>query len=411
MQQEALLALVGCSILQLPIWGAAMTFGILQEAYGRELDLDSSETGVIGTTMNGVIYLAMPVLFTLLDGGLLTQRRPLIAIIGVVIAATAWVASSFATTLAQLLSLQGVLAAIGTTMLYSSSTMYLDERFSAGRATAYGAILSSKNIVGTAGPLMISALIQRIGIRWTLRVWALIVLVIGLIGFSIIPRSKSNPRTEPKPVHWGFLKHRTFWIYTIANISFSSGYGLPQTYLPSYARDVSQLSPLLSSLVLTLFNAPGIISCVGVGLLSDKFSFSGSMNVLLVAAGSAIFTLCLWGLGDAQSTGVLIAYAMAYGFFASAFSSTWGGWIKDFEAEADRNEEIVNTGMLYGFFNGARGIGYLLGGVAGVELLKVGSVSHTGGYGTQYGGVVLFTGVSAVVGALSVVQKCAKRVL
>lgn len=299
-----------------------MTFGILQEAYGRQLDFDSSKTGVIGTTMNGVMYLAMPILFTLLDGGFLTQWRRLIAVIGILIASVAWVSSSFATSLGQLIALQGVLAAIGSTMLYSSSTMYLDERFTAGRATAYGAILSAKNIVGTGGPLLISFLVQQLGVRWALRIWASIVLTTGLIGLSIIPAS-SSIRPESKPVHWSFLKHRTFYVYTIANIAFSSGYGLPQTYLPSYARDVSQLSPLLSSLVLTLFNAPGIISCVGIGLLSDKFAFSGSMNVLIVAAGSSLFTLCLWGPGAAQSTGVLIGYAMAYGFFASAFSSTW----------------------------------------------------------------------------------------
>lgn len=61
--------------------------------------------------------------------------------------------------------------------------------------------------------------------------------------------------------------------------------------------------------------------------------------------------------------------------------------------------------MLYGFFNGARGIGYLLGGVAGVELLDVGNVAQSGGYGTQYGAVILFTGVSAMLGGSSVVQK------
>lgn len=67
--------------------------------------------------------------------------------------------------------------------------------------------------------------------------------------------------------------------------------------------------------------------------------------------------------------------------------------------------------MLYGFFNGARGIGYLLGGVAGVELLEVGGVGSESkiGYTTQYGTVILFTGLSAVLGGSGMIQKVCTR--
>lgn len=301
-----------------------MTYGILQEAYGSDPAYSeyASATGVIGTTMNGVMYLAMPFLFTALDGGMLTKHRSSIAYIGIAIATAAWLGSSFALTLPQLIVSQGVLAAIGSTLLYSSSTMYLDQYFTTNRATAYGAIFSTKNIVGSAGPIMISAMVQHLGVQWTLRVWSLIVLISGLAGMWIIPKTTTS-ELQPHPVHWSFLKHKTFYIFSIANIAFTAGYGLPQTYLPSYTRDITQLSPTLSSVMLTLFNAPGIVSCVGIGLLNDRYAFTSSVNVSMVAAGSCAFTLLLWGLGPASSVATVVIYSMGYGFFASAFSSTW----------------------------------------------------------------------------------------
>lgn len=301
-----------------------MTFGVYQEAYNSDPDFadSTSLTGIIGTTMNGVMYLSMPFLFTALDGGWLTKWRRVTSVVGILLEAVSWIASSFATNASHLVVLQGVTGALGSTLVYSATTMYLDERFTDGRATAYGVMLSSKNVIGTGGPVLISALVQNVGLRWTLRIWGLLILGLGLPALFVIPRSTGSQRAQA-PVSWAFLKHKTFYVYTIANICFSSGYGLPQTYLPSYAKEITNLSSILSSLMITFFNAPGIISSFGFGLMSDKLSISGSTMALICAGGSALFTLLLWGLGEADSLGLLIAYSICYGFFASAFSSTW----------------------------------------------------------------------------------------
>ena len=64
----------------------------------------------------------------------------------------------------------------------------------------------------------------------------------------------------------------------------------------------------------------------------------------------------LWGLKSDRIPALLISFSLTYGFFAEAFSATWGGWMKELENEAVANNEAINTGMVYGFFNGARGI-------------------------------------------------------
>lgn len=77
------------------------------------------------------------------------------------------------------------------------------------------------------------------------------------------------------------------------------------------------------------------------------------------------------------------------------------------EKEAADMNEAINTGMLYGLMNGARGIGYVASGLVGVELLDVGAVQHSKKWalGTEYGALILFTGLSCVVGGWAIIWK------
>ncbi|RDW75625.1 hypothetical protein BP5796_06446 [Coleophoma crateriformis] len=84
---------------------------------------------------------------------------------------------------------------------------------------------------------------------------------------------------------------------------------------------------------------------------------------------------------------MLVLFSITFGFFAGGYSATGGGIINELESEAVQSNEAIDTGLVYGLLNGARGIGYISGGVAGVPLLKAGSTISMGhfGYGTMYG--------------------------
>lgn len=391
-----------------------MTYGIYQQFYHDHDAFPGSEsaTGVVGTTMNGVMYLTMPILSTILDSGKYAKWRRLVAIVGIIISSIGFLASSWTTEVWQLILLQGVVAPFGSAMLFSPTTLFLDEYFKGGkRATAYGVSLSSKNITGTACPFLMYALLENLGFRTALQVWAAIVFATGMFGIFLIPKSTTRISTRrPRKIPWAFLKHRTFYIYAIGNAVFSSGYGLPQTYLPQYAANLLNLSSILSTLMIALFNIPGIVSCALFGYFCDKSRTLGSATTLISTMGSGLCVFLLWGLKSNQIPGVLIAFSIGYGFFAGGYSSTWGGWIKDFEKEASENNEAINTGMIYGLLNGARGIGYVTGGLAGVELLEYGAVgSDKWAYGTKFGAIILFTGVCSVFGGWSILWSgCSK---
>ena len=103
---------------------------------------------------------------------------------------------------------------------------------------------------------------------------------------------------------------------------------------------------------------------------------------------------------------LLVLFSMTFGFFAGGYSATWGGVINEMEREAAQRNEAIDTGMVYGLLNGARGIGYVGGGLAGVPLLQVGSTFSGGfAYGTSYGPLIVFTGVSSVFGGWGLLWK------
>lgn len=417
-RRKRALVLIGCSILQLPIWGFAMTYGIFQEYYlnQRSFRGNQGSLGVIGTTSNGVMYLSMPFLFAAFSRRLARFRRTA-AICGVVLTCASFLISSFGTNVWHLIATQGVLSALGCALIYSPTTLSLSEHFSASnRAVAYGVVLSCKNITGSTCPFLVQYLLDRLGFRTTMHIWTAIATGTSLFAVFLMPLQPagtvSSTSYRSRKIPWNFLRHRTIWVYSIAIILQSSGYGIPQTYLNTYAHSVTSLSATSSTLLLTLFNAPGIISSSFFGLLSDnkRLPLSATSTTFISALASALAVFLLWGLASASSHSMvlLVLFALIYGFFAGGYSAAWGGVIKEMEKEAADRNEAIDSGMVYGLLNGARGIGYVGGGLAGVQLLKVGDGSMSGsfGYGTTYGPLILYTGLSTFLGGWGIALKC-----
>lgn len=394
-----------------------MSYGVFQEYYSENWTLKGARelTGIIGTTQNGVMYLSMPFLF-----GLFTKRwarkRQTAALCGALLTCLSFVLSSFSTNVWHLVATQGVMAAFGCALIYSPTTLSLGEWYTtSNRALAYGVVLSCKNIVGSVCPFMIRSLLDHYGFRVTLRIWTGITVGISVLAIFLIPThpsSMSASAARRRKIPWDFLRHQTFYVYSIAIILQSAGYGIPQSYLPTYAREVSMLSQTSATLLLTLFNVPGIASSSFFGYLSDNkyFKLSATTVTFVSAISSALSAYLFWGLTSQGSLALLVLFAVTFGFFAGGYSATWGAVLNEMEREAVQKNEAIDTGMIYGLLNGARGIGYVSGGLAGVPLLKAGSTISLGGFGysTTYGPLIIFTGLTSAFGGLGMIWRCKK---
>ena len=393
------------------IAGFAMSYGVFQEHYYDNWTLsgDRNVTGVIGTTANGVMYLAMPFLFALFTRRW-ARKRQLAAICGTLFACLSFVLSSYSTDLWHLVMTQGFTSAFGCAVIFSTVTLSQGEWYAtSNRALAYGITLSAKNIVGTSCPFILRALIDMYGFRTTLRIWTATLGSTSILGLLLVPThpsrlslSSGGTDVHPRKIPWLFLKHRSFYFYSLAILFQSSGYGIPQTYLPTYARDVALLSQTSGTLMLVLFNAPGIIASASFGWLSDNKRFMLSPQVVssIPPITSALATFLFWGLTTQGSFALLIIFSIVFGCFSGGYSATWGGMLKQMERESRERNEALDSGLLYGLLNGVRGIGYASGGFASVALLSAGTASTNGnfGYGTPFGPLILFTGLWSALG-------------
>ena len=396
-----------------------MSYGVFQEYYASNWTLNGSQqvTGVIGTTSNGVMYLSMPFLFALFSKRWAHWRQTA-ALAGAALTGVSFLLSAFSTDVWQLVVTQGVLAALGCALVYSPTTLSLGEWFNTSRrAVAYGVVLSCKNVVGSACPFLFRALLDHYSLRVAVLVWMAIAVGTGILAVFLVPTppfSISPPETHRRRrTPTGFLSHKTIYIYSIAIVLQSSGYGISQTYLNEYAHDVVLLSHASATLLLTLFNVPGIIASFFFGYLSDnkRYPLSPTTTTAISALGSTLSALLLWGLTTRGGMGLLAVFSATFGFFAGGYSATWGGVLNELEREAASENEPVDPGVLYGLLNGARGIGYVGGGLISVPLLKAGgkgavSLAETAfGYGTAYGPLIIFTGLSSAFGGWAVLWR------
>ena len=87
---------------------------------------------------------------------------------------------------------------------------------------------------------------------------------------------------------------------------------------------------------------------------------------------------------------------LAYGFFAGGFSSTYPGVLREVRRA---QEDEVEEGLIMGLLLGGRGVGFVVGGPVSAGLMKAAwNGAGKWGYNTEYGSVIVVTGVTAVLG-------------
>ncbi|KAI9735761.1 MAG: hypothetical protein M1818_006370 [Claussenomyces sp. TS43310] len=391
--KQAYLVLAGCTLIQAPVWGYPLAFGIFQEYYTTRSGIEGSAGAFasIGTSLTGIMYLMMPLTFTLLTR--YPRLRPYCGPVGLVIAVGSLILSSFATKVWQLIASQGVLCAIGSGLLFSPTTLYLDEWFIAKKGMAYGTMWAGKSVAGVVMPFVMNALLDSYGPRTTLQAWAVTLLIITApLLFFLKPRVPVNKSaaSERRKISFEFLKHSTFWMLELGNIIQSFGYFLPNTYLASYAHALG-LQGLTGTILLAVFGFASAPGGLVIGMLGDRLPVT--TVILISSLGSTIAVFLFWGLSTHLA--LLTVFAIFYGFFAGGFSSTWSGVL----IEVKRQDANVDTGLVLGLLLGGRGIGNIISGpISGALMSSAWSTAGKTGYSTEYGPLILFTGATALFG-------------
>lgn len=190
----------------------------------------------------------------------------------------------------------------------------------------------------------------------------------------------------------GFLKSPSFWLLQAGVVVESLGYFLPSIYLPTFAAHLG-LSPATGSLLVALLNGAAVFATIIMGMLIDRFHVTTVILLSTIGATASVFLL--WGLSTALP--LLVVFSIMYGFFAGGFVCTNAGIIK----LVKRYDHSADVGMMLGVTSAGRGVGSVLSGPLSEALLKGEAWKGKTGYGSGYGELIVFTGITAAVGGMS----------
>ncbi|KAI0394099.1 MFS general substrate transporter [Xylariaceae sp. FL0594] len=282
----------------------------------------------------------------------------------------------------------------------------MDEWFVQRKGFAYGIMWSGAGLAGVILPLLMTALLGRLGVRDTLRVWAaLVFLVMAPLSRYIKPRLPPSATSHSKPFNLGFVVKPAFMLYQAANIVEAMGFFLPGIYLPTYARTTLGAASLAAATTVLLINVAAVFRSVAMGWFTDRLHVTTC--ILLSTVGATMSVLVIWGFSS--SLGLLYLFCIVYGLFAGSFTSAWAGIMREIShKEGVENNRRIEGSMVFGFLAAGRGLGNAISGPLSENLIR--GMPWKGetaafGYGSGYGSLIVFTGATALLGGASFVWR------
>ncbi|KAJ9202047.1 hypothetical protein DTO166G4_267 [Paecilomyces variotii] len=392
--KDAWLVLVGTFVIEGLVWGFPFTSGVFQEYYSNNGQFDDNPAGVtmIGTVTLGVLYLSSPLCLFALRQWPRYRRRSII--LGCLISSLALVAASFATRVWQLVLTQGFLYAIGACMMSYPTMLFVNEWFVHRKGLAFGIAWASTGCSGVTAPLFISWSLSHFSFRTTLRIWAVAstILLCPVLPF-MKPRVPPSTVSASKIPNMKFVICRPFLPLQLCSIMESLGYFLPSLYLPLYARSLGFSNEIATASVV-LLNGGAFFGSVVIGFLVDQWDVTTVM--LFSTVGATASVVFLWGFSGLAA--ILCTFSCLYGFFAGSFSSIWPGIMRETTAK----HYSAEPGLVYALLVAGRGVGGVLSGPLSEALLTAPPLTNviSYGYGSKYGILIVFTGVTTMLGGI-----------
>lgn len=390
----AWLVVIGGFIVEALLWGFAFTFGLFQEYYTSLPEFAGQESSIasIGTAATGLMYLGAPVALTFCRQYPHLRRQAMA--LGTVIMTVAFISASFAGSVAGLIATQGVLYAIGGSMIYYPVFVFIDEWFIVRKGLALGIMWASSGFGGLTVPYLVSWSLEKYGFRTALRIWAVVnVVLITPALLYLKPRLPISMVVRVNRPKIGFAIRPVFLAFQIGSVIEGVGYFLPGIYLPSYVRSLG-MSGTVATTSIALLNVGTTLGCVVVGYLVDRWRVR---NVIGLLTAGATFAVALgWGLGN--SSAVVLIFSLLYGFFAGSYTTTWPGVVK----EVLRKDQTAEANTIFCLLVAGRGLGNIICGPISQSLVHgKGLTQDFGyGYGSLYGTLIVFAASTSLLGGL-----------
>lgn len=270
---------------------------------------------------------------------------------------------------------------------------------------------------------------------------------------DILTRMLHNPKATTKAIArglgLGYVIQWNFNIYQVASTVESVGFFLPVIYLTIFAREFLGADASQAVIPIIVVNAASVVGLVLLGFLSDFVDVTSCL--LISTAGTVLGTFLVWGFATRLPT--LYLFCGLYGLFAGSYVAAWPRIMDDVVCsigkakqtvaspapnnETDPDATTISTCpsesddaaagssgaggdndwssrkarcdrlMVFGFLAFGRGLGNVVSGPLSELLIAKNPWKDVtqGAFGSQYGLLIVLTGITALVGGLPWVCK------
>lgn len=289
-----------------------------------------------------------------------------------------------------------ILGGIGASLLFTPAVSSVSHYFLRRRALATGLATTGGSMGGIVFPLMLQALIPKLGWAWSTRILGFIILLLCLIAIMLV-RSRLPPRKGSATTWRDMLPDFRIFIDGTGALALTTagtfllewGLFVPVAYLTSYAL-ANHIDPTFSYQLIAVFNVGSVFGRWLPGYVADRM---GRYNTQICALIMCLITsLALW-LPAGSNLGLVISFAVLFGFASGSNISLTPICVGQLCGTQDygRYYATVYTVVSFGTLTGIPIAGAL--------------VTATGG---AYYGLILFSGLSY---AMSLVCFLAVRVM
>lgn len=206
-----------------------------------------------------------------------------------------------------------ILGGISCSMVFTPCVTVVGHWFYKRRGLATGLSATGGAVGGVVFPLTLIELMPRIGFGWSIRVIALICLVLCLFAFFLVKtRLPLDKSAKGAVIDLKAFKDIRFTLTTIGVFLIEWALFVPVTYMASYAL-AHGVNEKFAYQLIAILNAGSILGRGLPGYLADNF---GRFNVMIVTATiCAITCLAIW-LPASDHIAPIIVFAFMFGFWS-----------------------------------------------------------------------------------------------
>lgn len=404
----AITFLAGCTILEFVIWGHAYAYGAYQDYHLHDKRSPLYGQSPAAISAIGTIVIGTQCFVPLVIRGYSRTFPHLIrptTLVCIVVSVAAMAASSAMTQVYPLIALQTIYG-LASGVTFMPVVLFLNQWWNARRGFATGIIFAGSGIGGVVWPLAITASLTNIGFAWTLRIIAIVTLVLSVgATFCLKPRLPINVpdystrrwnRAMIKSLLPGDLRPMLAPLAGFNEMAIfvqSCAWYTISLYIATYCTSLGFSSSTATG-ILSAYNGAATVGYLIVGPLIDRISYTLVMLVSMLICSLSAFLL----LGFSQSLPLLILFVLIFGLGGGGFTTFFSPVARDVAAFSNQEMPTIFFALMF-----LRGLAAIAGPLAGAALYNTGGkhLNDFSIYGTRgFRGIVLFVGSSMLAGTI-----------